>query len=672
MKHASLPLLNLDGQAAWCRQRRQHVSSFHTIPLGASASPHNVEIATTWNAFAPGVCFFVAMGAFMLSGILCISNPQSPTTSFGMHVIPETATCVRVTRHTDFSTVDLAFGAPSVVFNLLLRMDTVKAGGDTAVRLFSNRVAESATVSCEGKVCTDVALVTLKGPAAKQERVHFNFEYTNPTEESVSYGTASAMGLVGEFSLQRGHDYFLTATHLCWSDVETIATWPASTGFDARVEAGHLTADAAAVGATRVFKESPTGVAGVGGTCEVGVGRVSLFPGAASDEASWLGLTSKHAYEAAPENVVDRRMVVEVGSVCASNHSIYERARSLQLLDCASNYVDCNPDPSLPFRRAASAQLRVQIRDDGSNDAIVFAEHDGRLTSLPNMDQAHTMALAIIKLTLMLLAAAVTWIRSAKATASVPRLFLHCVRAAHCPVLNDDTLQGTVVLEDQVVGLVAVGARIGISAWRTITLMEDGMLRAPLTQLIASGLSLLLWAVRYFALDRKCETPLTKLGGSTALVDATTAVLLAFAQSPLFVSSSGRFDPTARLLTSLLIVTMTLQRCLFAVACCAALWAVASDESSRRPASAHVFTRNYAVLALLALVAWIVQTVSIGILVADVFAVPLAFSHSRTYVGGDGEIAMAIFAALTASGMPSILRTVELVAETPVRHASAE
>lgn len=646
--------------------------AFRTIPLGAAVSPRKIEIATTWNSFAPGACFFVAMLVFMLAGILCISSPQKPTVIFGTHAIPDTATCVRVTRHTDYSTVDIAFGSPAVVLNLLLRLDMIKGAGETAVRLFSNRVAESATVSCKGSVCTDVALVTLQGPGAEQKRAHVGFEYTNPTTESVSYGTASTMGLAGEFALNQGNDYFLTATHLCWAPVNPVANWPASAGFAALAEAGFLTADALAVGAASVFRSSPAGVAGTGATCEVGVGRVRVFPGAASDEATWLGLASKRAYESSPENVADRRTVVEVGSVCASNHSSYERARSLQLLDCASVYVDCDVDPSLPFRRAASSQLRIQLRDDGSNAAVVFADYDGRLSALPNMSPGHTMGLAIVKLTLMVLAAAVTWIRSAKATASVPRLFLHCVRAAHCPILNDDTLHGTVVLEDQLVGLIAVGARIGVSLWRTMTLMEDGILRAPIAQLIASGLSLLLWAIRYFALDRMCETPLTKLGGSTALVDATTAVLLAFAQSPLFVSSSGRFDPTARLLTSLLVVTMTLPRCLFAVACCATLWAVASEESSLRPAAAHVFTREYAALALLALVAWLLQTASLGILVADVFATPLAFSNSRTYEGGSAELSMAIFSALVASGLPGLLRTVEMVAETPVRRASAE
>ncbi len=662
--------LNLRGDAPVCRQRRPRLNTYRVIALGGALPPTRLERSTTWNAAAPGICFFIAMAAFMLSGILCISSPEEPTASFGEHKIPPEASCARITRHTNYVAVDLAVGSPAVVLKLLLRLDTVKEANGTAVRLFSNRVAESETVACEGSVCRDVALVTVGGPAEPQSRIVFSFEYTNPTTESVSHSTASTIGLSGEFALLQGTDYFLTASHLCWAPLGHARVTDGSNGFPARVDEGLLVADASDIAAALVFESAPVAVAADGSTCAAGVGQVSLFPGAAADEATWLGIASKRAFESSPEGVEERRVVVEVSEACASGGEIYERAHSLYEMDCSSIFFDCTVGPSLPFRRAASTQMRIQLYGDGG--AHVFAERDGRLASLPQMDPAHTMTLAVIKLTLMVLAAAVTWVRSAKATASVSRLFLHCIRAAHCPVMNEDTLQGTVVLEDQIIGLVAVIARLAVSIWRLFTLSEDGMWRAPLAQLVASGLSLVLWAMRYFVLDRHCETPLTKLGGSTALVDATSAVLLAFAQAPLFVSSAGRFDPTARLLTSLLITTMTLQRCLFAVACCSALWAVASEDSSRRPNATHAFTWEYALCAFVGLVAWLLQTASLGILLADVFVAPIAFSNSRTYVGGHGELSMAMFCGIVASGLPGLMRTLETVAETPVQRVVAE
>ena len=79
-----------------------------------------------------------------------------------------------------------------------------------------------------------------------------------------------------------------------------------------------------------------------------------------------------------------------------------------------------------------------------------------------------------------------------------------------------------------------------------MTLAVDGQLRAPVAQLVASVLSLLQWILRYFVLDRKCEGTAHQAGRLTALIDATCAVMLGFAQPPLFVSSISRFDPMRR------------------------------------------------------------------------------------------------------------------------------
>ena len=92
-----------------------------------------------------------------------------------------------------------------------------------------------------------------------------------------------------------------------------------------------------------------------------------------------------------------------------------------------------------------------------------------------------------------------------------------------------------------------------MAVWRIDTLQHDNQSRAAVFQLVAGGLSLLQWFTRYFILQRQCESPLTKLGGSTAMIDAATAVMLAFSEPPLLVSSLGRFDPTARLLTAMLL-----------------------------------------------------------------------------------------------------------------------
>ena len=290
--------------------------------------------------------------------------------------------------------------------------------------------------------------------------------------------------------------------------------------------------------------------------------------------------------------------------------------------------------------------------------------------------------LAFVKLGLMTLAAAVTWMRAGKSTASVDALFIYCLRMAHCPTINAELIDRFIVWEDAVVGLIAIGARFGVAVWRTVTLAVDGQLRAPIVQVIAAVLSLAQWILRYFVLDRKCEALLTKLGGSTAMVDATCAVMLGFAQPPLMVSSMSRFDPTARLLTALLMTTMTLHRCLFAVACCGLLWGVAVDDV-RKPielppalrimpgASSGVvglerFSPEYVPYVLFALIAWLLQTASVGILMGDIFCIPLAHSMARSLASGWIEIAVAIFCGTAAAGLPTLMRTIGYLAEEPI------
>lgn len=686
MQHRALPLLDLRFGERECRHRRPAYVILLRRPVLLKKEP-----ITSWTSFTPGACFVIAVLVYLAAGLVCVAAvPPVATTKFGTTELPAEATCLRATRHTNYATVDLAVGSPPSLLNLLLRLDMIKANDATSLRLFSNRVAESNTVACDNTACTDVAFVHPSGPSSSQVQSVVQFEYTNPTTESTTYGTAVTIGLDGEFALKRGYDYYLTATHLCWAPTVRVASWAEQDAFRAEVQAGLLVANAAELGATSAFGGSPAGLAGLGATCEIGLGSVRIFPGAAADEATWLGLASKRAYEVSPDGVEDRRIVVEVGTACAANHSSYARSNSLYELDCLSVYLNCDDSaPSLPFRRAAAAQLMLQIRDDGTDEAVIFATHDRRLEWLPKLSNTeHVMGLSLLKLGLMMLAAAVTWVRAAKSTASVDRLFMHCVRMAHCPKLDQLPPLTAVVVEDGIIGLLAIGARIGVSIWRWFSLSVDGQGRAPAVQFIAGCLSLAQFVVRYVVLRWRYETPLTKLGGSTALVDATCAVMMGFAEPPLLVSAIGRFDPTARLLTALLVSTMTLQRCLFATACCGLLYATASEDVRRPTNSASEplvvapgakqqganssFDIVYLPIIFLGLVAWLLQTASVAVLMADVFAVPLAHSMARSLACGWEELSMVIFTATAAAGLPTLMVSLQYIARDSVRPREKE
>lgn len=679
MRHGAVPLLGLRLDRYECRNR--HVAYERAIGVSTGAAAVQKARVNSWTSFFAGGAFVATVVTYLAVGLVCIHLAPEATTRLGQRTMPANTTCLRVTRHTNYATADITLGSPPRLLNVLLRLDVVKESDATALRLFSNRVAESASVACEGAICTDGALVHPSGPGSDQVQNVIQFEYTNPVTESSTYGTAVTIGLDGELTLKHGHDYYLTATHICWGPNGPIADSDPEYAFQASVRNGVLVANATLLSQNLVFKGSPASVAGTGDTCETGVQEVRLFPGAAGDEATWLGLASKRAYEVSPSGVKDRRTVVEVGTECAANHSAYQRANSLYELDCRNQYSSCENYPSLPYRRAASAQLMLHIGDD-AEQSLVYASSDERLVSLPKLgDTGYAMGLSLLKLSLMTLAAAVTWIRAAKSMSSVDRLFMHCVRMTHCPGLLPRTLDAAVVFEDALIGLVAVGARLGVSAWRLSGLWDDGQGRAAIAQIVAAGLSLGQLLVRYLMLKRECETPLTKLGGSTALVDATCAVMMGFAEPPLLVGAIGRFDPTARLLTAMLVSTMTLQRCLFATACCGLLFATASEDvqkpvvvppplfiapGEQPPRRGSGFDVAYVPIIFLGLGAWILQTASVAILMADVFCIPLAYSMTRSFACGWQEVAMAIFTATAAAGLPSLMLTLKNIAEDTV------
>jgi hypothetical protein len=627
-----------------------------------------------------GYSFLVAVFVYLLTGLICTAVPPLATDEVAGKKVPDDATCLRTSRHTNYIAVQLVMGSPPRLFEMLLRMDTVKGINETASRLFSNRVAESDTVTCVDGLCTDVALLQTEGPSSRQRRRIVEFSYTNPTTEQLTYGTAVTIGLDGEFMLQEGNEYFVTATHICWA---SYASPDPGTHMTAHIVNGLMRASASELLQVDAMRETPVAKAFENNVCGATLNDVALFPGRASDEASWLGLASTRAYETSPEGVDDRRVIVEVGTQCAANYSEYERGYSLYQLDCLSVYVSCDTNPSVPFRRLATSSLRVGVPFDSSSSAYISVQADERLESLPQMETGgEAMLLSIVKLGLMTLAAAVTWMRATKSTSSHEQLFLHCVRMAHCPTLDTETdVDSSAVFEDALVGATAIAARVSVALWRVVTLGADGQLRAPVTQLLAGILSLVQWVLRYFVLDRRCEAPLTKLGGSTALVDATCAVMLGFAQPPLYVTSISRFDPTARLLTALLIGTLTFQRCLFGAACCGLLWSVAASDVRKpielppalvirpgvvAPKVSERFAPEYVPIALLALLMWLLQTASVAILMADIFCTPFAHSLSRALSSGWLEVSFTAFTATAASGLPQLLRTLGFLAQTPV------
>ena len=89
---------------------------------------------------------------------------------------------------------------------------------------------------------------------------------------------------------------------------------------------------------------------------------------------------------------------------------------------------------------------------------------------------------------------------------------------------------------------------------RVGALSHDGQLRVCIAELVSCILSFIHFLLRYEGLLKDDEeSPVSKLGGSTSVIDSTAAVMVAFSDPPLLAASTSSFDPIARMLVSLLI-----------------------------------------------------------------------------------------------------------------------
>jgi len=612
------------------------------------------------------VAFVSAYFIFLLTGFICAITPPKATDSVVGDSVPGDANCYRIKRQASYVTVEYALGSPTRRVQVLLRLDKVVGADERSVRIFTERVMESKTFQCDSNnaTCYDTILLSQGNPNAEIARYVLEFDYTNPTVEQYTPGAvAKALGLAGEMYAASGYRYYMSSTHLCVSRDEGAALADTTGALESRVDAtGYLMTNASAIAyvGAELLGHSAIYASYHNSECVGQLEAVAVLPLAAASESSYLALADTNLYETEPEQVSTRRRLVELGVTCASTVSFYNRAYSLYDIDCSNAYATCRTNPSLPFRRISALSLRAHYLADGSRAFFWFAK-DTTLKSLPGLaDSYDAVWLSIIKLGLIVLAAAVMWVRSDRVTSSSHWLYRHCIQVANCVGFSPPALKNSSVVEDAFLGLVAICARYFVALWRLPNLTADHQARCVVFELVASLLSLVNWVVRYWVIEPAIpqliggqtdgKGPLTRLGGSMAIADASSAVLMAFSEPPMLLSAISRFDNTARLLTGLLISLVTLHRCLFAC-CCNAIILEAHDVGRL------VSSQAYRVLLYVALFSWLFQTVTLAVCMVDLVVTPMAYAISRGVIGNSGAIVVALFMALVNSSLPRLLHT---------------
>jgi len=612
----------------------------------------------------PAVGFMTAYAVFLATGVACTLLPPRVRNVAAGEPVPADANCYRVVRKANYVTVEYAIGGPTRRVQVLLRLDKVVDDEHNSVRIFSERVIESKSVQCDANnaSCFDTVLATDGEPNEPLRLFGLQFEYTNPTVE-YEHGDVARyrLKLAGEMYAARGYRYYLTNTHLCVSRAE--------------VEVGDTTgALRAHVTSTNHVQTNVTNLAGMdtklmgrsavyqayhGAECIGQLDEIAVLPYHAASETLYLSIADPTIYETEPDAVRVRREIVELGYACAGSLARYELAFNMYDFDCNNPYALCRTAPSLPFRRVSTYDVRAHYTQDG--DVYYWFKHDGTLDQLPGLsNSAEAVWLAVVKLSMLILAAAVMWVRSDRVTSSSHWLYRHCVQIANCRPVSAVSTVDTSVVEDAALGLTALSARAVVAWWRLGSLEAEDMARVCFVELVASGVSLVSWVIRFWLIEPNLPNliagesdgrgPLTRLGGSMAIVDASCAVLLAFAQPPIHMSAVSRFDDTARLLSGLVISLVTLERCVFAVACnCIMLEAHEIGRLQSSPA--------YVFVVALATGMWIAQATSIAVALADLVASPMAFTMTRGVVGNDVVVGTTLFLALVCASLPRLMYT---------------
>ena len=585
-----------------------------------------------------GLCLLFAFAVAFVTVLLCLALPPIQQRAFGDAVrVEENALCFRAGREDSYAVVELAVGSPMHILRLLVLFDSV-VDEEPALRIFSSRIAESSTLKCGAdQLCEDTAIVQ-RGDSDLNEKVRLRFSYESLLDEELAPKShAYELGLDGDVRLSAGKSHLLLRAALCIQDrtdwISTLYSVPDASG-------------APTLAVAEVNELLPDGPLAV---CADADERVLMLPSGSVREGWWLALTSMRILQTDASK--KRRQVVEAGATCGTAN--YTESRAIFLLDCSAappyHTRPCDGGPSLPFRRVAHRILRIDALNATS---LAYGVEEDTTLHDPDANSDVEFALSILKLALLVLTAAVVFTRSRRETSSNALGFVD----AYVVSRDDEPLiAGTHrfrdVAEDATLGGLTILGRIVVVIWKGAGLIADGHTRIVVLQSVAAGVALVHFVLRYAVeyMYRRERSPLARFGGSTAIVDATSAVILSFADVPLLSSSYERFGGSARLLTAMLLASVALQRCAFAIASCGLRFGTERRWNRTMPA--------------VCILLWTVQTASVAGLLVDVFAFPAGFHLGRARRGATTGYAAAAVAAVLAASGTALTRTTLAVFE---------
>ena len=680
----------LDETDPLMRAELYDLSPRHATAAPRRLLPHPPTPTPRLSLTTTSMCAFAtAFGAYVGVGLLCLLWSGGFPPRGAVELSPD-AVCLAAFRQAHYTRVRVYIGTPAREMRLLVRLDATldcAAGGNTSnnnttgpvvssITITSSDVLHSRSVRCDADdACADVALYTQW--QATGWGGHHRVNILRPMR--FRYGASNLLGieslqlgLDGEVVLCRGTTYALSARELCATIAPSLACEASGELALARGPSIEASVPSSTDPATLVTNQCALRAAGgvwadvpaaLVSTCDDDCETpVAMWPSAASVSSAWLSFSTARLYDLLGEgaSVASMRAAVEVGASCASQHGPLRESRATFETACRNSPVadtgSCSRGPSVTYMRTSRHRLVVTVARDGSGCAR--ASFDATLSKVPMRETTDNdgVLAAWLRLMLMILAAAIVWVRRDDKTEFADRMFVRCVEiVAHG---SSHTIVD-VDAQTMTLGFIAAVLRLSLTVTALSGLQADGLLRVAVAQIGAAVLSLMHWTVLYgggcvpaFGWLKQAGMR-SALGGSTALVDVTTSAMLAFSSPPLR-ADGGTFDAVARLLTVVLIGVACIARCMFSAACAGVLIS--------KPGA----PRSIRLVGALTVLFWIIQAAVVAVVVADLFAVPIAYEWIRAQSGSSQRTAVLFFVTASLVAGPRFTSNSVLIAGSSV------
>jgi hypothetical protein len=607
------------------------------------------------------VVFGFTLAAIVTTGMLALSMaPQADLHFENLKQRVRGAHCLKVARRADYAVVYLNLGAPVQRLQLLLDMEHPVSLGGEQIKVLSERMHKSTGMSCEPLTpprpfelhCEDSVMVAVNGTTTQRlGKVSFTFQ--NDQAELGKGNVAALLGLDGTFQLTLGTTYWMTTTDLCYAPHEPdSAESEESLAFSTDEATGTLF-----VQGQNLARYAPTASTHFADTrCNSSLARVRLFPSAAFEEQrGWLSLSDRTLYEYEGDILEKRRRVVELGAACAATQPDLAHVLDIYNSDCGLALQPCQDEPALTFRRLATSRMRIDLDFDGNG--TLRTEETDALKRVPSLvSHEESLNSAIGRLFVLLLTAAVVFLRGSQNAASSRYMLSHTLNVMRCReqfAVDNDPLRFTIrfgrleVATDAVVSFAALLARVTVLVVSYAPLIADDNVTTARLEIVGVAVSSLHLLLRYMLhLDLNREAPLTKLGGPMSVVDCTSAVLLLFSDAPLLSADSSKFSSVGRILISILASLAVFTRCAFSAATVSAM-AVSATNGARKELRTHKMVLNIAVFL------WMIQAMVSAGNVALLFVRPAAVAIVRSSLGSTAVFKYAIWTGLVAASLPT-------------------